>query len=192
MQVDVSGYRFENPDMCACCGGNPETKMPVTARRKTGKRVVHETTNSYAFPYCTACLEHVKAANTAIAVTVFIVAVFLLAAGYFYFFATISDFAIFMIIGAVVGGAIAYSGLISRAKSLCVSNCSCVGCAVEYLGWDGPVQKFEIASQSYALAFRVDNQKKLVNVSHENWQELQALNFIKHPSKQESIIRSKR
>lgn len=192
MQVDLSGSRFENPEMCACCGGNAETKMPVTASREEGKRVVRTKANSYAFPYCKTCVEHVDAVHTAWRTAICILSVSLLGAGYFYLFSAAPDFAIFVVVSGCAGSAIFFAGLMVRAKSLSTGECASVCCAVGYVGWDGAVQKFEIASPSYALALKVANQKKLVNVSQEDWQWLQANSFFMPPTKPESIVRCKR
>lgn len=192
MQVDLSGSRFENPQVCACCGGDAETKMLVTASREEGKRVVRTKANAYAFPYCKICVDHVEGVNTAWRTTIGILSVSLLGAGYFYFFSAFPEFAVFVIISGGAGSVIFFAGLMVKAKFLCTRECVSVFCTVGYNGWDGSVQKFEITSPAYALAFKVANQRKLVNVSQEDWQWLQANNCIMPSTKPESIVRSKR
>src|SRR5689334_15882635 len=66
MQVDVSGQQFVFPDICACCCGHANSTLSVAASKSTGKKVVHTRTNTWDFPYCGACLGHVRAAEAAV------------------------------------------------------------------------------------------------------------------------------
>ncbi|MFO0710897.1 MAG: hypothetical protein U0353_13715 [Sandaracinus sp.] len=53
------------------------------------------------------------------------------------------------------------------ARSKCSPTCACAGWPVRYLGWNGAVQSFDIASSAYAAAFATANGSGLVNASHE-------------------------
>jgi hypothetical protein len=44
------------------------------------------------------------------------------------------------------------------------ASCACFGDAVEFEGWDGSLQSFQFANQTYAKEFMRQNRSKLVNV----------------------------
>src|SRR5712664_3453183 len=60
MQIDVSGHQFTFPQLCACCGGTPDSVWSVSASRSRGKRVVHTTRKRWDVPYCHECVKHVS------------------------------------------------------------------------------------------------------------------------------------
>jgi hypothetical protein len=81
----------------------------------------------------------------------------------------------FLVAIAGIGGAVAiYNNLMANAKAMCSTNCAAIKSSVGYYGWQGTCHMFEVTSSSYALAFMLANQNKLVNVRPEIWQWLQS------------------
>lgn len=167
MQVDVSGTRFEFPHPCACCGGKANARLGVAATKSTGKKVVHTRTNTWDFPYCDACLGHVRAAEAAASLA-FTLAVSSVVAGVALWFFVIPYVGILATVLGLAGRTYLYSKQMTAARSMMrKSECACVGRAVSYLNWHGSLHQFWFVSLDYALAFMLANQRKLVNLSHE-------------------------
>lgn len=166
MRVDVSGHQFVFPPTCACCNDKADTELTVSARKSTGKRVIHTSTNTWDIPYCDHCVEHVKAAEAAVTLAWALGVLSIAASGVLWYSVTPFLGIPVGVIG-LVGAVLLYNKLMGGARAVCGADCVCVEKAVKYLGWHGPLHKFNIASLDYALAFMVANQKKLVNLSHE-------------------------
>lgn len=157
MRVEASGYQFVFPQMCACCGSQPETALTVSATKTSGKKVVRTQTNTWDFPYCSKCVEHTNMATFAIIAMVVVGIIVLVVFGLIHIIAG-------LILGAVAAVGI-YIWLMKYAKGLCSENCVCVGKAVSFVSWDGTRQIFEIVSPKYAGEFMLANQRKLINLS---------------------------
>jgi hypothetical protein len=168
MRIQLSGKRFSFPPFCVCCGNAAETEIAVSASRTTGKRVVTTKTNTWAFPYCRACVAHVAAWD---------------AAGGCGAIALVLVIALMVAIAAPpIGLAIAIFGIWAvrsasnrkkqEAKQMCSPQCTSAHRAVDYIGWSGTVETFDIASERYAVQFMLTNRAKLVNVSPETWGKL--------------------
>ena len=174
MRTDLSGHKFTFPRQCACCGAMPETTLTASASRSKGKRVVHTTTKSWDFPYCTKCVLHVNAARLAVSVTVLIVIASFILAVYLW---SSSDESLFGTLTAILGAGVSigvYQNLMARAKAMCTPSCVCCKVSVGYLGWQGSCHMFEVTSSKFAVAFMVANQSKLVNVRPETWRWLES------------------
>jgi hypothetical protein len=166
MRVDVSGQRFVFPSECACCGATPDSALTISASRSRGSKVVHTETKSWDVPYCTDCIEHLRASQ---------------AAGSFARLFTFLSVLLGVLIGfgvnpylgaaigilAVVGTVMVYGKKRDQARAECDANCVNVDAAIAYLGWYGTLHKFEIGSQQFACDFMTANQNKLVNLSSE-------------------------
>jgi hypothetical protein len=174
MRIDLSGHKFTFPQQCACCGAAPQTTLSASATKKTGKRVVHTDTKSWAFPYCSKCTWHVRAAANARTMAWIISVGSLVVAAYLAFGS--DQIGIGLVVAAIgIGSAIwLYNVLMSKAKMMCCATCAAVKTAVGYYGWQGACHMFEVVSSAYALAFMLANQTKLVNVRPEVWHWLQA------------------
>jgi hypothetical protein len=162
MRVEASGNQFTFPQQCVCCESEPDTCLTVSASKSSGQRVVRTKTNTWDFPYCSHCLNHIAAANTALTlagiVIVLVVVIAWSLAGW--------SGTIFGSLGAV-GALILYVKLISNANKTLRNSCVGLGKAVGFIGWDGTHQVFEIGSPKYAREFMIANKRKLINVSHE-------------------------
>jgi hypothetical protein len=80
--------------------------------------------------------------------------------------ATMESFVpIFVGLVCLVGVILIYRQRVDRARAMCTPSCPSANRAVAYYGWEGTRQAFEISSESYASAFMVANQRKLVNLS---------------------------
>ena len=65
MRVEVSGYQFEFPPLCACCYKAPDSFYTVSASKTTGTKVQRTQTNTWNFPYCAHCLAHISTSASA-------------------------------------------------------------------------------------------------------------------------------
>jgi len=173
MRVEASGRQFEFPSQCACCGGNADTRLTASASKTTGKKVVHTTTHSWDFPYCSPCIAHVRKARSAGSTAVLLTVVDLVL-GVILYYAAAPWLGIAAGIAGIVGVILMHRAMMARAMAACGPQCACVSSAVAFLDWDGSRQAFEIASPSYALAFMVANERKLVNLSPQALQFLEA------------------
>ncbi len=156
MQIEVSGRQFIFPSVCACCGAESETTLTVAANKSTGKKKVKSETRTWEFPYCNNCIEHIKAASSAVSWSIFIAIVTVTIIGHFNILLNIC------IIGIAIG---ITSKLWMKAQSMCNTNCCCVSASVKFKNWHGTQQVFEIYSTHYALAFMIANKEKLINIS---------------------------
>lgn len=166
MRVDLSGHSFAFPDECACCGGAPDCELTVSASRSHGTKVVHTESKSWDVPYCTGCIEHIRADE---------------AAGSFARGSTVLAVLLGVLIGigagpywgaaigilGVIGTIVVFGQLLRRARAKGSTGCVGLGRAVNYLGWSGTLHKFEITSRRFACNFMRANQNKLVNLSFE-------------------------
>jgi len=175
MQIDMSGHNFIFPPECACCGGAPQARFTVFASRTTGKRVKHTTSQSWDFPYCQRCVEHVRAARGA-NVTASVIAVFSILATVLAFASDLGTPVpgVVVFLGGMGGTIFTRNKLMNAARRMMMQPCVSLHRAVDYLGWHGTCHKFDVLSQKYALTFMLSNQKKLVNVRQDVWQWLQA------------------
>jgi hypothetical protein len=164
MRVEASGRQFIFPAECACCGGSADGRLTASASKTTGKKVVHTTTHTWDFPYCSRCLRHVRAAQSAVSVGIFLAALTAVLAVVLYL-AVAPWLAVLVGIVGFVGMVMLYNKMMGSAKAACAPECACVSSAVAFLEWDGSRQAFEITSTSYAVAFMVANERKVVNLS---------------------------
>ena len=163
MMVAVSGQLFVFPPQCACCSGRSDSVLVVAATKSAGKKVVHSQTNTWNVPYCTACLSHVAwtqrgkqwlrgsiGFGMVIAILACIVSMWLGAV---------------LLVLAVGFGVRMNAKCQATAKSICGTLCTNHAEAAFFLGWHGSVNSFDFMSRSYALAFMIANQRKLVNLT---------------------------
>ena len=166
LQIDVSGQHFVFPALCACCCGPVGSALSVSSSKSNGQRVVHTKTNAWDFPYCDACVGHVRETETAKRVAWTLLAVSVIVSGILW--VSVSPYLGIPAGILAVGGTIfLYKKQMAAARGLCCVGCACIEKAVAYLGWHSTLHQFEIASLDYALAFMVANQRKLVNLSNE-------------------------
>jgi hypothetical protein len=164
MRIDLSGQSFDFPDSCACCHGIADRLLPIPATKSSGKRVIHTEQNVWDVPYCDRCLGHFRAAESARSLARGLTISSVLGGvviGYFV------NTAIGIIIGilGVVAAVFLHSSQMDRARAMCSANCACVGRAIAYLGWHGPLHQFEIMSSRFAGELMAANPRKLVNLS---------------------------
>jgi hypothetical protein len=155
--------------------------LTVSASKSTGKRVVHTSTNAWDIPYCEPCVKHVQAAEGAVAFAWVVGVLSVAAAGALWYFAT-PFLGIPVGVAGLVGTGLLYNKLMAGARAMCVPDCVCVVRAVKYLGWHGPLHKFEVASADFALAFMVANQNKLVNLTQDARDLLKSSGNVPRPN----------
>lgn len=152
MKVDVSAKIISIPRHCACCGDSPSVDLQTKATKKRGKT---QYTNSWSFPYCLRCADHVAAHNMAM---MFLVIGFVASFVFMFFIGW------WCLIAAGLGVA-ACIAKINQAKEMCGAACVSSGSAVSYLGWHGTLHSFSFVSNDYAVKFMHANAGKLVNLT---------------------------
>jgi hypothetical protein len=165
--VEVSARKFSVPFECACCGGGePEGEITASHTRRTGVRVIRETTRGLNFPYCHRCLAHAKLWQSAEGVKTGILIIGAVGG---------------IVIGLATGGVPGFIAfLISiplalifaarrrrEAIASCNPMCATPDVAVCHLGWSGSIVTFSFAAPPYAAKFALGNSKNLINVSPE-------------------------
>jgi hypothetical protein len=173
MRVEASGRQFVFPVQCACCGGAADGRLTASASKSTGKKVVHTTIHSWDFPYCSPCIGHVKAAESASSISILLTVVALVIAVILYV-GVAGWLGVATGLGGMAGVIVLYNKMMAKAKAACGPQCACVSSAVTFLNWDGTKQAFDMASAGYATAFMMANERKLVNLSPQAQQFLEA------------------
>lgn len=163
MRVDLSGRVFSFPRVCACCGREADDQLQVTATRSRGKRVVHTESVTWPIPYCSACLSHAAAWNSAL--TLFkTVAGIGLVVGSLSLCAAV-PVGLVVIAGALVLAFVLQAKRRTTATAECSPQCACPGPAAAYLGWQGTFHSFDLEGRVFAADFMSANLGKLLNVS---------------------------
>jgi hypothetical protein len=163
MHIQVSGYLFDWPSACACCGEAPTIYLPASFTRTTGRRVKRKDTRAWQIPYCDACTRHVRRFETANGMVT--PGLILCAVGPLALLLTggVSPGAFWGVVAlAFVLLLVVYAALRVRARAATRVGCSSVGPAVRYQGWDGSVHTFSMDSSEFGEAFRVANRRKVL------------------------------
>ena len=158
-RFQISANFLSWPNSCACCGGNADTKLHASASRTTGKRVRHTTTSSWKVPYCSQCVRHKEAYESA---SNWLVASFVLGLIAWFFVAKASSGSVGFFVGMVVAllGFWPCSKAQKQARSLMLSSCCSPTSAVQYIEWHGTFHTFVFASKSYLESFLAANSRK--------------------------------
>lgn len=162
-EVSLSARKISFPPQCACCLGPADGQFVALHVRRSGQRVVRTAEYSWAFPYCAACLRHVREAEVRrkLAIGAGIAAgVLLCGLGVFVgWYLTlgvvglIAGFFTWWLVGRALRGTLAREML---------AGCACAGPAVSFDGFYGSVNHFRFANAAYAAAFKVANAQKVV------------------------------
>lgn len=161
--VSLSARKISFPAQCACCLGPADAQYIALHVRRSGKRVVRTAEYSWAFPYCTSCLRHVREADVRrkLALGVGIaVGVLLLGLGlYVGWYLTLG---IVGLIAGLAGWWFVRRVLLSTLAREMFAGCACAGPAVAFDGFYGSVNHFRFANDAYAAAFKAANAQKVV------------------------------
>lgn len=155
--VTVQGDRLHWPNQCACCFEPADTSYPAEHTGGNGPFGLFEETRRWDVPYCSACLDHVRAANDLSGP-----GMGPLAAG------PLAGVMLGGPIGLLVGLGVAAASLVGSAKKsselekLIKPSCVALGPAVAYRGWDGDMDGFTFASRPFTEAFLRENADKIV------------------------------
>ena len=165
--VEVSARTFNVPRECVCCGGASETTLPASHTRRTGKRVIRETTRSLDFPFCRRCVGHInrwQSGESAFGVCITL-GVVLGLIGCVGSEGNTTVGGVLILLGLVAGTVMLFA-LHSSARGMCGPSCVVPQHPVKHLGWNGSISTFSFESSRYAARFAAGNERKLINVSH--------------------------
>ncbi len=166
MRVDLSGHSFIFPASCACCNGAADQHLTIWASRSSGKRVIRTAANAWDVPYCSGCLAHVSAAESARSLAK-VLTLASLAGGALLWFTVDQTIGLIVAILGLAGTVFLHSRQVANAKAGCCADCACVHRAIAYLGWHGTLHQFEVMSPRFAADLMAANARKLVNLSRE-------------------------
>jgi hypothetical protein len=178
MQVDVSAKTVSFPRHCACCGREPDAQLALSASRSRGVRVVRTTTHTWSVPYCSACIRHTQEWERATTYLTVALAVGAVVGALLLCSSAVVGIVIFTL--ALAAGLGAYTLQRKHARTFCSTGCAMPGRAASFLGWDGTLQSFWFAHPSFATAFMIANLNKLVNLTPQTRQLLEAGLAEKH------------
>ena len=172
MLVEVSGQRFVFPQQCACCGGPSNTTLHAAHSKTWGKRVIHTKTSSWEFPYCSACIDHVRsygyAPGVAVLFAVLVIVIGTLIGSAITWTEEVLGYGLMAaIFFTIAAGIVGYVRQARKARGMCSATCVYVGRAVTYVNWYSSVHSFNIMSSKYAALFMLANAKKLINVTND-------------------------
>ena len=158
-RFQISANLLSWPNLCACCGGSPDTKLNASASRVIGKRVRHTTTSSWSVPYCSKCVHHKTVYESA---SNWLLVSFILGLIVWFFVAKVGGGLIGFFAGIVLAllGFWPFSKAQTQAKSLMLSSCCSQIFAVRYVEWYGTFHTFVFFSKSYLELFLAANSRK--------------------------------
>lgn len=158
-QVQISANLLTWPKVCACCLGEPDTKLRAQASRTTGTRVQRTTTSWWEVPHCNACVAHIRLYERA---EMWLVAGALLAFAVGLLVWRQTELGTGILAGCVVFGAsfIPRSMTRKQATSMLVKGCSAASRAVRYLEWHASSRTFVFTNRGYLDAFLQSNGRK--------------------------------
>jgi hypothetical protein len=185
MRVEVSGQIFSFPRMCACCLGAADT-LTASATRTASR----SDTGTWPFPFCTRCVDHARVweSGRPAGISAFVSgAVLAVLLGW----ATMTLAVVVLTsMVAIIAGVALFAWRRAGAEALRSPGCACAGRAVEFLGWEGSIQRFEVLSEAYAAEFLLDNSRKAINVGPEAERAMQRLSQFR--IEQKSAERARR
>jgi hypothetical protein len=158
-RFQISANLLSWPSSCACCGGDADTKLRASAARTTGKRVQRTTTSWWEVPYCSQCVRHKEAYDSA---SIWLWASWVLGVFVWFLVAQVLSASVGFFVGAIVAllGIWPYQAARTRARTLMLSNCCSPTAAVRYVEWHGTFHTFVFASKSYLELFLAANSRK--------------------------------
>lgn len=161
--LSLSARKLEMPPICACCSGKPDASFEARYVRTTGVRVLRSTGYVWAFPYCSACLRHVRRAELSRTI-------YWSAAGSAFALVALAAFTQGWIVGGLIAANVVAAAVWFTARKwqhvrlarMLWADCACFGPAVRYDHFKGTVHRFSFASHRFAAAFQRANEKKIV------------------------------
>jgi hypothetical protein len=159
--VEVSSRCFALPLECPCCGAGADTELSVPLSREAHGRAAADSARAVDFPYCRACVAHVRGWESAGLVSAGVIVA-----------AIVISLAVTALSGPAFGLGVLGAGVVlavvlassrrSHAKRRMGEACSSPGKALAYLGWSGSASGFSFESMSYAAKFAEQNSTQLV------------------------------
>jgi len=158
-RVQISANLLTWPSECSCCGRSSDAKFRASASRTTGIIVRNTTTSWWDVPYCSQCVRHNEAFESAanwFSVS-FVLGMFL-----WYFVAQSSGTIAGFIAGLVVTilGFIPYKIAVNQAKVIISESCCSLTNPVKYVEWHGSFHTFVFSSKAYLESFLSENSGK--------------------------------
>jgi hypothetical protein len=155
LTVQVSSRRFTIPFECPCCGAPPDAELRVPRAR--GAMVAADSATGLDVPYCSRCMRHAEAWDTAGVGSAAVLVLGVIA------FVVLSLVVARPLLGLValvasIPVALGVAGARRRkAKAACSESCAAPGMAVHYVGWNGTLTSLSFDSLTYAARFAEQN-----------------------------------
>ena len=155
LTVQVSSRRFTIPFECPCCGAPPDAELHIPRAR--GKMAAPDSATGLDVPYCSRCMRHAEAWDTAGVGSAAVLVLGVLA------FVVLSLVVARPLLGlialvAAIPIALGVAGVRRKsAKAACTEACASPGMALHYLGWNGTLTSLSFDSLTYAARFAEQN-----------------------------------
>lgn len=149
--VEVSARKYGVPYECPCCGAVPDGELAVKS----------QTGHILDTPYCTKCIAHVEAWESA-GIRAAGVAVLGLIAGSVLLFVSMPAGIISAVAGIAASAYLRAAGK-AKAKRTCGPSCASPSVALSFRGWDGTTNGFTFESPTFAARFAEQNAAILAN-----------------------------
>lgn len=163
VEVQVSGYSFNFPDRCCCCGTTTQPSLGAIGHRGAA-RIARIDARGWQIPICPTCVDH-HAACKRVNVKAFF-AGFIVSSPIFAFLDTEFIPVIFPILGLIAGFLVLRSGQ-AKVRQRCRPTCVTLEAAAAFITSYGTINVFTFKSPTYARDFALLNHSKLVNINRE-------------------------
>jgi hypothetical protein len=165
VRVKIHASQVNVPIRCVCCGENlPEPDVGVTLTR--GVKSLCYDVRMLQFPYCAACVQHIKVAQSAHVVTRLTIVVgllCLLATSVVFFFNPVIGLeatfiaSLFLLVGVYIRRV-----KMKKSQTTARGRCCTIGEAATHTEWYRTIHTFQFYNRQYADAFTEANRENVV------------------------------
>ena len=155
LTVQVSSRRFTIPFECPCCGAPPDSELRIPRAR--GAMAAADSASGLDVPYCSRCIRHAEAWDTAGVGSAAVLVVGVLAFVALSLVAARPLLGLVALVASIPVALVVAAARRKRAKAGCTEACASPGTALQYLGWNGTLTSLAFESLTYAARFAEQN-----------------------------------
>ncbi|MBV8757494.1 MAG: hypothetical protein JO257_09475 [Deltaproteobacteria bacterium] len=153
--VQVTGRRFAIPFECPCCGAPPDQELHLPRAR--GAHAAPDSAAALDVPYCSRCLRHAEAWDTAGVGSAFVLVLGVLACILISLVVARPLLGLIALLASIPIALVVAGARRRRAKAGCTESCASPGIALAYQGYNGTLTSIAFESLTYAARFAEHN-----------------------------------